>query len=65
MEEICALPKTDRSISESAAHRPCMREILTLWLYRLCNLAMELERMQPFLDAFQALKELISLLPPL
>lgn len=65
MEEICALPKTDRSISESAAHRPCMREELTLRLYRLCNLAMELERMQPFLDAFQALKELISLLPPL
>lgn len=64
MEELRTVPETARSSTESTAHRQCMSPKLTLWFYRLCNLAMEFERMQPLLDAFQTLKELIHLLPP-
>jgi hypothetical protein len=36
---------------------------LRLRIYRLCNVVMELERMQPVIDAVQTLAEVVALLP--
>ena len=36
---------------------------LRLRIYRLCNVVMELDRIQPVLDAVQTLAEVVALLP--
>ncbi len=63
MEEKEQLPAASRSLSGSAAHNPVMTSTLKLRFYRLCNVVMELERMQPVIDAVQTIAEVVALLP--
>jgi hypothetical protein len=62
MEELRNVSGPARRQRQVAAHNQSMRT-LRLWFYRLCNLAMELERMQPVMDAVQTITEVVALLP--
>ena len=62
MEERRNVSGSARRQRQVAAHKQSMRT-LRLWFYRLCNLAMELERMQPVMDAVQTITEVVALLP--
>ena len=62
MEELRNVSGPARHQWQVAAHKQFMRT-LRLWFYRLCNLAMELERMQLVMDAVQTITEVVALLP--
>lgn len=61
MEELEKFSGPSRRKRRWAAHTQCMT--LRLWFYRLCNVVMELERMQPVIDAVQTIAEVVALLP--
>ena len=61
MEELRKFSGPDKRKQRWAAHAQCMRT-LRLWFYRLCNVVMELERMQPVTAAVQTVEEVIALL---
>lgn len=61
MEEFGRFSGPDRRKLRWAAHTKCMT--MRLRFYRLCNVVMELERLQPVMDAVQTVGEVVALLP--